>query len=475
MTFTGASTARHAVYNTGVKRHLGHNPRDVDNGKNGQWVVLALLGLYNVAMVMAAMALLPILVPLSISRKRRLLTVKQRLWWPFDCHNHGRGGKDRPLWVHALSVGEVMAAQPLVDHLRAHHPERPVVFSASTLTGFETARRIFKDSPIGVAFFPYDLILSVRSAVARIDPLGVILVETDIWPNFIAEMNRCNIPVYLVNMRLSDTAWRRYRKCKWMAAKLFGAFTRICVQTRRDARRMVSLGIRPQCVCVAGNMKFDGLAGLQVDDAALRWRNQLKIGGGEAVLVAGSTHDGEETIVLEAFTALKKELPATRLVIAPRDPERSAHVLSLCRKHGVSCRSLSSVSMEQSESVSEVVVVDFLGALQGLYALADVAFVGGSLSRDGGHNPIEPAACGKPVLFGPDMRDFRQITDWLIAAGGASQVMDAEQLAAQWQRLLGDGDLSEKMGRKAYETFDMHQGAVSRIMAALELDENMVE
>ena len=437
--------------------------------RNDQWLSIVLLCLYNLTMLAGGIILLPLLIPLLWAREKRRITIRQRLWWPIEDSPRRRGKRAQTLWVHALSVGEVLAARALVEQIRDRHQSTPIYFSASTHTGYQTACRIYNNSDVRVGFFPYDVMPSVRCAAARINPKAVILVETDIWPNFLAEMKRRNIPIFLVNMRLSDLTWERYRRFKWISRNVFGVFAKICVQTAADAQRMVKLGVASRRVCVTGNIKFDGGAEPRVDEAAHKWRKQIRIPDGSWVLVAGSTHEGEEALLIETFAALVNEGSAPRMIIAPRDPERAAHVLSLCRSRGLPCRGLSSVLANSGESIPDIVVVDFIGALKSLYCLADAAFIGGSLSRDGGHNPLEPAAYGKPVVFGPDMRDFRQIAAWLVEAGGAKQVADAAQLGTALHQLHGNQKLSEKMGHSAYAVFERHQGAVPRILEAIEL------
>jgi 3-deoxy-D-manno-octulosonic-acid transferase len=373
------------------------------------------------------------------------------------------------LWVHALSVGEVLASRALVEGLLVACHDVSLTFTASTLTGFQTAERIFSDPRIQLAYYPLDWIVSIHEVAKRIEPDAVILVETDLWPNFLIEMHRRGVPVYLVNMRLSDSSFRTYRRIRWVARRLLGALEVICVQTRRDRIRLEHLGVDPNRVIVTGNIKFDDGGPPHPDRAADLWPQLAVDAGSRQVIVAGSTHEGEEAALLEAFEFVGTRHPAPLLIIAPRNPDRSGRVLALCTSMGHNGCRLSRLSEVDSTTHLQVVVVDFIGALKTLYQLADIAFIGGSLIPEGGHNPLEPAACGKPVVFGPDMRDFRQIADLLNRAGGARQIASARQLGPLIVELLDDTALCMHMGKNARDVFLSHKGAVKRTLACLDL------
>jgi 3-deoxy-D-manno-octulosonic-acid transferase len=306
------------------------------NGKPmGRLAIFLMICLYNLAMIMGSFLLLPLIFALSIHLKKRLQTFRHRLWWPTIPPLSDSCKGEQSFWIHALSVGEVLAAQSLVRQLRLRYPEIPLVFTASTLTGYQTACRIFGSTGMRVSYFPYDLILSVRSAASQINPLAVILVETDIWPNFLFEMKRRNVPVYLVNFRFSEKTYRLYRRFAWIAVSIFRAFEKICVQTQRDARRIESLGVDSNRIFTTGNIKFDDMRAPQVDRVARKWREKLKISANRQVIVAGSTHEGEETILFDAFDRLQRSGSVPLLVVAPRDPDRSEHILTLCRHQRV--------------------------------------------------------------------------------------------------------------------------------------------
>jgi len=374
---------------------------------------------------------------------------------------------EAPIWIHALSVGEVLSAVPLTEALGRRFGKNRVVFSASTQTGFQVAWQRLAGRVGGIFFFPYDLGFTVRRVVKAVSPGLVVIVESDVWPNFMALLRKLRIPALLVNARLSKRSFRGYRRIAFFAGRMFNRFNAVFVQSEADAERFEALGVLPAKIRVAGNVKFH-MSGPAVFDAQRQaLRKVLHIGADQRILVAGSTHKGEEGIVLETFVALRRKFPALMLILAPRDPERAEAVERLCDGHGLSSVYMSRVDLKSSVGL-DVMIVDQIGALSRLYSLADIAFVGGSLAPLGGHNPLEPAAFSKPVLFGPDMSDFATIATALIEAGGAVQVRDVESFQRVAESLLSDSVLARNMGERALSVFSDNQGAVESIVAEIE-------
>jgi 3-deoxy-D-manno-octulosonic-acid transferase len=283
-------------------------------------------------------------------------------------------------------------------------------------------------------------------------------------------MHQRGVPVYLVNMRLSDRAFRVFVRIKWVARRLLGAFEMICVQTRRDRMRLGRIGVESRRVAVTGNIKFDDEGHSGSDTTIGHWPELVAAVDHRQVIVAGSTHEGEETQLLAAVKVIEAQQTPPLLILVPRNPDRSRHVLDVCDEAGRSCCLLSHLLEGRGLRRPDVVVVDFIGALKRLYALADVAFVGGSLSPDGGHNPLEPAAFAKPVLFGPDMRDFHHIAEMLTRAGGARQITPHEPLGKLLLELLTDPASARRMGQRARGVFLSNKGAVQRTLACLNLE-----
>jgi 3-deoxy-D-manno-octulosonic-acid transferase len=380
----------------------------------------------------------------------------------------------RPLWVHALSVGEVLSAVSLARALKRKYPDRPVVFSASTLTGYETASRLLQDDLNAVFYFPYDLIFSVRAVINRIHPALVVIVETDIWPNFLFEMQRRLIPVVLVNARLSDRSYSGYRRFSKWTFPVFQCFSFICAQSGEDARRFTGLGLPADRVAIAGNLKYDALPDLASENAHRYLRRILSGISHRQCLVAGSTHPGEEEMLLNVFSRLKAEIPAICLTLAPRDADRAGEVCSLAASHGLTAELLTRMEGSTALATPDVVVVNTIGHLKPLYAFSDIAFVGGSLIDFGGHNPLEPAAFAKPILFGPHTADVAESCNRLLASGGARVVHDTDELFQEALSLLKSPERARAMGKNAFQILKENQGALEKTLNAIGLFENAI-
>lgn len=429
---------------------------------------MALL-IYNVLMITLLLVGFPLILPFLVTVRKRRKTFLQRLI-PFNDQrqNHDYRHTARlTIWVHALSLGEVLSAIPLVNELEERFGREALVFSASTLSGFETAGQRIAPLVRQVFFFPYDLLFSVALAVKRIDPDLVIVVETDLWPNFMDRLAAKQVPALLVNARLSDRATKGYRRIGPIVKPLLNAFQKICVQSHADAGRFQLIGARAEKVFVTGNLKFD-MPHQPFTGRDLEFRQRLfQLEDTDRVLVAGSTHPGEEEVLLAGFGRLVKQWPNIKLILAPRDPERAGSVTNLAAGCGFNAATMSALEKQTSAGPVAVIVIDQIGILAQAYALGDLAFVGGSLVAAGGHNPLEPAACGKPVLFGPDMRDFRLIAALLVQSGGAYWVSDEADFTRQVTRLLMDKNLVQTAGQNAKRIIAEHAGAVHRTMAVV--------
>jgi 3-deoxy-D-manno-octulosonic-acid transferase len=429
-----------------------------------------MITLYNLLLFLAVIIGFPLIVPLIILSDKRRKTFLQRLGLKpaQECRTH-KSETGKRIWIHALSVGEVLSALPLVEKLTELFGCRNIIFSASTRTGFEIANSLLKGKTQFVFFFPYDLLFSVKIIANRIKPDLVIIVETDIWPNFLFEMESRKVPVILVNARLSERSFRGFRRFLFFTKPLFAKFRTICTQTAEDARRFALLGLHEKAILITGNIKFDQ-ADSQVTDTEIRTlRESLNIAESGTLIVAGSTHEGEEQILSAAFLQLKKLYPDNILLIVPRDPARGISVCRLFRNSGFSAVTLSESKEILSDSLgTDVIVIDRIGLLRKLYALADIAFVGGSLLPFGGHNPLEPAAFSKPILFGPYMSDFKEIAAMLRASGGALQVCDAESFYKAATEFLEDKLQAQYAGRLAAEVFYANKGAVEKTVNLIE-------
>ncbi len=416
--------------------------------------------LYNILLVMLLMIGFPFIIPMILLSDKRRQTLLPRLGLTsFPDVPTSR----KPIWVHALSVGETLSAVPLVEKLRERVGETPIIFSASTQTGFDIAKKRLKPYVDGLFYFPYDLLLSVRHMVRKADPAMVVMVETDIWPNFLSELERRHVPVILVNARLSKKSFRGYRRLSFFGQSLFSTFSKVCAQTIEDARRFRMLGVPPESVIITGNVKFDQPDDPVSDAEIESLRHALKIDPHHRTILAGSTHKGEEAVLSDAFLRMRRAHDDLLMIVVPRDPARAHSVCRLFGDAGLSVHTLSALSQHPDQKM-DVIVIDVIGLLRRLYAVADVAFVGGSLVRLGGHNPLEPAIFSKPILFGPDMSDFAEISGMLLKAGGAVQVRDATSFCEVATHFLADEETARKAGERAFQVFHTNRGAVERTL-----------
>jgi 3-deoxy-D-manno-octulosonic-acid transferase len=369
----------------------------------------------------------------------------------------GRG----PIWLHAVSVGEATAARPLVARLRAARPEIPVVVSTVTDTGQAVARSQLPGVP--TFYFPLDFAGPVARALSHVRPRLVVLMETELWPTFLLTCRRRGIPVLLANGRISRRSFARYARARALLGPTLTAIAAFCMQTREDAERIIALGADPARVAVLGNVKYDLAPGAPARAA------DLGLAAGAPLLVAGSTHRGEEEAVLGALALGREVAPGLRLLVAPRHPERAREVEGLVRRagHAGVLRSALPGGARAADG-APVIVLDTVGELAGIYALATLAFVGGSLVPWGGHNPLEPAAWGCPVLFGPHMENFGEMAEAFLARGGAIRVADAAALGATVRALLADPQRRESLGRAAAGVLAEHRGAAGGIVRAIE-------
>ena len=363
------------------------------------------------------------------------------------------------LWIHAVSVGEVQAAAPLIKRLLAEHPEYPVVVTTTTPTGSVRVKRLFRDTVFHV-YFPYDIPFAVSGFILRMRPRVLVMIETEIWPNLLAICTERGIPPILANARLSEASALGYSRLKAFSRETFSRIALVGAQTDADARRFIDLGVAEKRVRVTGSIKFDiQLPGSLYEQAEVlrrQWGNRL-------VWVAASTHEGEDERVLAAHRSILMSYPEAMLVLVPRHPERFDKVAGLCQKGGFSL-ARRSVGDSCTPSTS-VFLGDTMGELTLFIAAADVAFVGGSLVPVGGHNILEPAALGVPTLFGPEMFNFLEISRMMLEKEAAVQVKDAPEIANWVQRRFGDAAERTRVGENGRSVVAENRGALERLYA----------
>ncbi len=418
---------------------------------------------YNLLLATGAALLWPLLLPVIAAGEKRRRTLLPRLGLAPRPPAHTGG--PRPLWVHALSVGEVLSAVPLAGRLQSALAPRPIFFSAATYTGFRMAAERLGDTADAVFYYPYDLLPCVRSAVARVDPALFVLVESDIWPNFLWELHRRGVPAALVNARLSARSLDGYRRVPSLTVPLFSSFAVLCTQSPRDSERFAALGVPPEHIVCTGNLKSHAAPSPAPDPALAQIEELIRRRASRHVLVAGSIHRAEAPVLAQAFADLKKRPGEVFFVVVPRDPRRGAVFCRQLERAGLTCCRFGALT--DGHPHADALVIDRMGVLRDLYALADVAFVGGSLAPLGGHNPLEPAGHGRPVLFGPDMSDFAAIADRLEAAGGGRVVRDARELRQAAAALLEDPDRAAAAGRAARQVFEASAGALEKTVTVI--------
>jgi 3-deoxy-D-manno-octulosonic-acid transferase len=378
----------------------------------------------------------------------------------------------RPVvWLHCVSVGESLAARPLVLGIRKRFPDHTIVISTTTLTGQKLARELFKHEAARVFYFPFDWGWTVRRTLNAIRPSAVLIMETEIWPRFFRECEARQIPLAIINGRLSAQSFRRYMWIRSFLRRVLRGLTLALMQTETDAQRIIKLGIYAPRVAVLGSIKFDAGKPASSDSLTAEFRERFNISKTTLLMIAASTHAPEEGVVLEALS--KVNHPQLRLLIAPRHPERFAEVASLLDKSGLKwCRRSSPPHL--SDKDCDVILLDTIGELASVYALATLVFVGGSISSTGGHNILEPAAVGAAIITGPNTHNFAAITNAFVKAGALVQLNSrnnrgsAAALAVTVNELLSNDAARHELQRKARQLVEKNRGATERTIQYLE-------
>jgi len=445
--------------------------------------------LYSLLLGLASFALLPYFAFQACRHQKYLSNFRERL----GRLPAGLAGDGRPaVWLHAVSIGEALSARPLLGALRAHFPGHRLIVSTTTVAGQAVARARLSEAD-GFCYFPFDWGFAVRRALRAVRPQVVILMESELWPNFLRECRRRGIPVVVANGRISDRSFARLEKFGRLARRLFGEVTRFEMQSEADAARAVALGAAPARVGVSGNLKYD-LGGApdaaQLDEVARRLDGLFALSSAP-LIVGGSTSEGEEEALLAALEELRREpgLARTRLLLAPRRPERFeavAHLLDSARltfarrsagaprEEVVAADGLRSPGPAGPDPRgADVILLDSVGELAAVYRFAAVVFVGGSLIARGGHNILEPALDARPIVVGPHMENFRGITDEFLRRGALVQLRGAgaRELAAELREtlsaLLLDEGRARSLGASARAAVDANRGATARTVDAV--------
>ncbi len=366
------------------------------------------------------------------------------------------------IWLHAVSVGEVQAARPLVRALRERYPQRPLLITTTTPTGSQRVHALFGDSVLH-CYLPYDLGGAVARFYQRFQPAIGLILETELWPQLLHSGAARGVPLLLINARLSPRSARRYASFPRLTTSTLQQFALIAAQGSGDAKRFRALGAPSDRLHNTGNIKFAIAPYASLKEQAEALRRQW--GSNRPVWIAASTHEGEEDLVLDAFTTLLQQFPQALLLLAPRHPERFSRAAALCRRRGF--ETVTRVSQQTTSTTTAVFLGNTLGELMLFYAAADVAFVGGILVPIGGHNPLEPASLGLPVILGPHSFNFDEISQMLHACGAAQTVRDAPSLAAAVAHLLEDAPLRSQIGQRGQTLVLQNREALARTLALI--------
>lgn len=373
---------------------------------------------------------------------------------------------DESIWVHAVSVGEVLSARPLISELRARYPKLRLFLSTTTLTGQKLARGSVSDVD-AVFYFPFDWAFTARRTLNVVRPRLFVMIETEIWPNLLRECRRRRIKTVMVNGRISYRSFPRYRMIRPFIKRVLGDIDRFCVQGDETSRRLVDLGADPARITVTGSLKFDSLESSPTPgrgrERVLRF---FRIPPGRPVIIAGSTSKGEEEPVIRAFNRVRAAGTNALLIIAARHPERFDEVERLCRHEGLVAIRRTELEID-AEPRADAVVLDTIGELAQLYQLATVVFIGGSLVPAGGHNILEPALYGKPIVFGPYMQNFGEIADAFLSNRAAIQVRSETELEETMLSLIGDPVRRARVGAAARALVESNRGARDRTLAVI--------
>jgi len=378
----------------------------------------------------------------------------------------------KPIWVHAASVGEVFCSIPLLKRIKEEFPQSEIVLTTMTRTGNQAAKTYIPEAK-AVLFCPIDHPITLHRAIERIQPRFLLIAETELWPNLLRSCGKRGIPIVVFNGRISEKSFRGYLFFKFFFKECLKYVSLFLMQTEEDRNRIIEIGAASDKTRVVGNLKFDQTISSPTQKAVSEIAKVPGLKGRESILIAGSTHPGEEEILVSLFKDLKKINPSLILLLAPRHLERLEEVERVIKKESLSWTRRTSFPMSQGQSAEEpkeppeIILLDTMGELMSLYSLGTVIFVGGSLVPVGGHNPLEPLFFKKCVLFGPYMFHFSEISRSLIKAGGAIQVEGREDLFSHLKRLLSDEGARKEVGEKGYQFLQKHRGATERMFGEI--------
>lgn len=419
--------------------------------------------LYSALLTFGFLILLPRFAVDALRHGKYITGLKQRLGKLPPINSNGRPS----VWLHCVSVGEAQAAQSLVRAIGRRFPNLSLVISTTTLTGQQVARELFRDQAAAIFYFPIDWAWTVRRVLGQLEPAAILVMETELWPNLFRQAKKREIPVAVLNGRISDKSFARYKLVRSFIRRTLNDLTLATMQSETDAARITELGMPADRVSVSGNLKFDS-ASVRADESLTEEiRRRFGFGDGRPLIVAASTHRGEEQMALDAFNTVRTKHSDARLLIAPRRPERFDEVAELLSGSGFSF-TRRSASLSPDDQRADIVLLDSVGELRAVYPLATVAFVGGSITPHGGHSVIEPAALGLCTITGPHTQNFAAVTKALTDQDALIQVRETSEPAAELARLFTELLASEPrrhaIGERAKTVCDRNRGATERTL-----------
>ncbi|MFB0506132.1 MAG: 3-deoxy-D-manno-octulosonic acid transferase [Thermodesulfobacteriota bacterium] len=373
---------------------------------------------------------------------------------------------ERPLWIHAASVGEVLGSLPIIDGIRQNNPELPILLSTMTATGNEMAKKR-ASSMRAITFFPLDHPWVVRRTISLVNPRAFLMAETEIWPNFLMELERRKIPVMLFNGRISTRSFQWYKRFRFFFTSPLASISAFCMQSSLDAQRIIEMGANPQRVTVSGNVKFDQPPPVITQKEKETLLQTLDLHEGQPILIAGSTRRGEEEFMLRVLQRLAPDYPDLVLILAPRYLDRVGEVEVLLKRQKIPWKRKSQLQGKGKREGAVVIILDTMGELSKLYSIGTLIFVGGSLVRVGGHNILEPLFFKKPVFFGPFMDHFREISDEVLRRGAGFQIREVEEMVLHARTLMDDASLTSRMGKYGFEIIRQNRGATSKTLKTI--------
>ncbi len=419
--------------------------------------------LYNIAAILVVILIIPMFMVRSVREKGFIERIRQSTGF-LPKHALDKVVRKNCIWVHAASVGEIVAASPLIKEFHKEFPKSPILVSVVTNSGYEMANRIIKDAD-SIIYFPLDLPWLSAHILRKVQPRVFMPVETELWPNFLKAARQMHIPVMMVNGRISDKSVTRYRHLHSLLDDMIGTVTKFAMQSSIDAEYIIRLGANPDLVTVTGNTKFDQTYTAVSPEEKQSMLREMGLAENDGIFLAGSTHKGEEEFVLQAFDRIREEFPKVKLVIAPRDVLRTDEIISICRQHGV--KAVRRTQLQKQLAVDhDAVILDTIGELGRVYSIGDVIYVGGSLIPHGGHNILEPAAHGKAIIVGSNMFNFKDTHVLFSKRKACITVENGSELAQAALKLFQDDERRHQMEQETLAIVQENKGA-SRKTAVL--------